>query len=121
MCFPYEIILSTKTLAMPATTQPAAKVKCLNPKTGGCLHIDASIHQLFSNAIYSSLVGGKKLTYTQLVEGVNLYLSKQKVAFQGSVEWYAVAVKNDMEARGIIEAFTQRGKKLNALKKEEPL
>lgn len=106
---------------MPATTQPAAKVKCLNPNTGGCLHIDAATHQLFSKAIYHSLAGGNKLSFAQLVENVHRYLAKQKTAFSGSVEWYAITVKNDMEAHGIIESFTQKGKKLNALKKEEPL
>jgi hypothetical protein len=33
------------------------------------------------------------------------------------VEWYGVVVKNDMEARGEVEAITEKGKKLNRLKK----
>jgi len=32
------------------------------------------------------------------------------------VEWYAVTVKNDMVAKGVIETFMEKGKKLHRLK-----
>ena len=37
----------------------------------------------------------------------------------GSVEWYAVAVKHDMHARGVMEVFTEKGGKLHRLKKNK--
>ena len=42
---------------------------------------------------------------------------KKKTIFDGAVEWYAITVKNDMEARGLIEVFTEKGKKLHRIKK----
>jgi len=100
------------------TTKPLAqKVECLNPNTGGRMNIDKETYDLFSKAIYHSLKEGEELTYSQIVEGIYECFKKQKTKFDGSIEWYAVTVKNDMEARGIIEAVTRKGKKLNRLKK----
>jgi hypothetical protein len=33
------------------------------------------------------------------------------------VDWYAITVKNDLQAKGIIEAYTEKGKKLHRLGK----
>jgi hypothetical protein len=100
-----------------ATKINPQKVECLNPNTGGKMKIDKTIYDLISKAIYHTLQGGKSLTYTQLVEGIHDCFKKQKTKFAGSVGWYAVTVKHDMHARGLIEAFTEKGKKLHRLKK----
>jgi len=103
---------------MKSTTKTlSAKVECLNPNTGGKMNIDKEIYEVISKAIYHSLKAGKALTFTELTEGVEDCFKKQKTKFDKSVGWYTVTVKNDMEARGIIEAFTEKGKKLNRLKK----
>jgi hypothetical protein len=44
---------------------------------------------------------------------------EQKPIFKGSIEWYAVTVKHDMEASGVIESFTEKGKKLHPLKRKD--
>jgi hypothetical protein len=93
------------------------KLECLNPNTGGKMNIDASVYNLFSKAIYHSLKENKQLTYTQIVEGIHDCFKKQKTKFDKSVGWYAVTVKNDMHARGVIEVFTEKGKKLHRIKK----
>ena len=102
---------------MPAKTKPAAKVECLNPNTGNRLLIDAGTYTLFSKAIYHTLMGGKSLTFTQMVDGVRDCFQKQNTAFDGSVEWYTVTVKNNMEAKGEMATFKEKGKKLHRLKK----
>jgi hypothetical protein len=89
----------------------------LNPNTGGRMNIDKSTYDLFSKAIYHVLKKEGGLTYTQLVEGIYDCLKKQKTEFEGAVGWYAVTVKKDMEARGVIEVITVKGKKLHYLKK----
>lgn len=99
---------------MPAKTA-SKKVECLNPNTGGKMNIDAHIYELFSKAIYHTLKKGKALTFTQMVEGVHECFKQQKVKFSGSVSWYAVTIKNDMEARGLIETCQGDKKKLNRL------
>ena len=101
---------------MPVKAAPQ-KVECLNPNTGGSMHIDAAIYDLFSKAIYHTLNKEKALTYTQLVDGVQQYFKEKKVKFDGSVSWYRVTIKNDMDSKGVIETFIEKGKKMHRLKK----
>src|SRR5215218_3585818 len=93
------------------------KTECINPNTGSRMNIDTSIYKLFSKAIYHSLKKHSPLTYTQIVQGVKDCFGEQKARFEGSVEWYVVAVKHDMVAKGIIEIFTEKGRKLHRLPK----
>jgi hypothetical protein len=92
-----------------------SKVECLNPTTGGRMNIDKSIYDVLSKAIIKTLNGGKALTYTELMDGVKKYIKANKIEFKGSVEWYGITVKKDMEARGVIEVVVEKGKKLNRL------
>jgi hypothetical protein len=101
---------------MPAKAA-SQKIECLNPNTGGSMNIDKKTYDLFSKAIYHTLKKNQPLTYTQIVEGIEDCFRQQKTKFEGSVSWYAVTVKHDMHARGIIEVFTEKGKKLHRLKK----
>jgi hypothetical protein len=101
---------------MPIKTA-SQKIECLNPNTGGRMNIDKGTYDLFSKAIYQTLKKGQPLTYTQIVEGIHDCFKQQKTKFDGSVEWYAITVKHDMYARGIVEVFTEKGKKLHRLKK----
>ena len=100
-----------------ATLNGSSKVECLNPNTGRKMNIDKSTYDLFSKAIYHTLKEEGALTYTEMVEGVKDCFKQQKTKFDGSVSWYAVSVKHDMHARGVIEVFTEKGKKLHRLKK----
>lgn len=100
---------------MPSATKPQ-KAECLNPNTGGRKNIDKATYDLFSKAIYHVLKKEKAVTFTQLVEGIEDCFRQQRTTFDGSVGWYAVTVQKDMEARGVIEAFTEKGKKLHRLK-----
>lgn len=94
-----------------------AKVECLNPNTGGRMNIDKDIYDVISKAITKTLQRGKALTYTDLMDGVRRYIKDNNIDFPGSIEWYGVTVKNDMQARGVIEAVVEKGRKLNRLKK----
>jgi len=94
----------------------ADKVECLNPNTGNKMKIDAKVYEIFSKAIYHVLMDNKQgVTYTEIVKGIKKCFKQQRTAFSGSVEWYAVTVKHDMVANGIIETFTEKGKKLHKL------
>jgi hypothetical protein len=101
---------------MPAEAKPK-KVECLNPNTGGRMNIDKDTYDLFSKAIYHTLKKEGPVTFTQLVEGVEDCFTEQKTKFDGSIGWYAVTIKNDMQARGIIDVFTEKRKTLHRLKK----
>ena len=104
-----------KTIIMPAKS--TGKVECLNPNTGGKMNIDAKVYDLFSKAIYHTLKKNKQgVTYTDIASGVKQCFKEQQTTFKGSVEWYAVTVKNDMVAKDVIETFMEKGKKLHKLK-----
>ena len=99
-------------------TKRSNKVECLNPNTGRRMNIDADTYELFSKAIYQTLKKEKRgISYTDIVDGVKKYFKEQKTSFNGSIEWYAVTVKHDMEATGVIESFIEKGKKLHRLKR----
>lgn len=98
---------------MPA--KKIAKVECLNPNTGGRMNIDKTTYDLFSKAIYQTVKTSKGITFSEIVEGVYDCFEKQKSKFKGSVEWYAITVKNDMHARGILEVHIKKGKKLHTI------
>jgi hypothetical protein len=93
------------------------KIECLNPNTGGRMNIDKTTYDLFSKAIYYTLKKSQPLTYSQIVDGIYNCFQRQKTKFGGSVDWYAVTVKHDMQARGVIEAFTEKGRKFHRIKK----
>ena len=102
---------------MPARKNLPAKVTCLNPETGGCRQIDADTYALFSKAIFHLLKAGEALTFSDLTKGINNCFQEKKIKFTGSVSWYAITVKKDMEARGQLVVSSKNGKKLNRLGK----
>lgn len=99
---------------MPAKSPE--KIACVNPNAGGKMNIDAKTYELFSKAIYHVLKENRQgITYTELVNGIKKYFKENKSGFRESVEWYAVTVKHDMVANGIIETLSDKGKNLNKL------
>lgn len=100
---------------MPTAAKPT-KVECLNPNTGRRMNIEKNTYDLFSKAIAHTLKAKGPLTFTQMVEGVSDRFKQQNTPFVGAVEWYTVSVKNDMHARGVIDVYTEKGKKLHRIK-----
>ena len=96
---------------------PSKKVIVTYPTTGTERKFDAAIYEPIKAAIIKSLKGSKGKTFTELTEDVTKILRKQIPDFKRSVPWYTISVKRDLETRGIIEAFDEKGKKLNRLKK----
>ena len=100
------------------STKTATQItQCLNPNTGRQINIDKKVYDLFSKAILKTLKKNPPLTFTQIVEGIEDCFRQQKTRFDGALPWYAVTVKHDMHARGIIEVFPEKGKKLHRLSK----
>ena len=102
---------------MPAKT--SEKVECLNPNTGGKMMINGDVYDVMSKAIYHTLKQTKTpITYTEIVHGVKKCFKENKTKFKGSVSWYAVTVKHDMVARGVIETWMEKGTRRHRLKKK---
>ena len=95
----------------------AAKQECINPRTGRSMMIDKKIYDLFSDAITGILKKEGPLAFYDIVEKLHELFKAKAVKFDRSVDWYAISIKNDMESRGRIRTFTEKGKKLNSLSK----
>ena len=93
------------------------KTVITHPESRKETKIDSAIYEPFKEAILQSLKGSKGKTFTELTEDVTKILRKQIPDFKRSVHWYTISVKRDLETRGIVEAFDEKGKKLNRLKK----
>ncbi len=93
------------------------KTTVTHPRTGTEMKFDAAIYEPVKAAILQSLKGSKGKTFTELTDDVIKIMRKKMPAFKGSVPWYTISTRLDLETRGIVETFTEKGKKLNRLAK----
>jgi len=95
----------------------ALKVTITNPRSGREKNIDKSIYTPFKTAILQSLKTNKGKTFTEIRDDVIKILRKKIPGFNKSIPWYTISVLRDLESRGIVESFIDKGKKLNRLRK----
>ena len=81
------------------------------------MKIDANIYEPVKAAILHSLRNGKSRTFTELTEEVVQIIQKKMPSFKGSIPWYTISIRLDLETKGIVETYTEKGKKLNRLRK----
>jgi len=93
------------------------KTVLTNPRTKRETKIDTSIYEPFKAAILKSLKGSKGKTFTDLSDDVVKIIRKTFSEFKGSIPWYTISVLRDLETRGIVDNFIEKGKKYNCLKK----
>jgi hypothetical protein len=98
---------------MPKVT----KSTTTHPRSGRVMKIDTAICEPFKAAIIQSLKGSKGKTFSQLSEEVERIIKKKMPGFDKSVSWYTISIRLDLETSGVVETFTENGKKLNRLKK----
>lgn len=92
------------------------KVSVTHPVTGTERKFDATIYEPFKTAILQSLKGSKGKTFTELTEDVVKIIKKKMPDFKKSIPWYTISIRLDLETRGILETFIEKGKKLNRIK-----
>lgn len=90
--------------------------KITHPKSKREMKIDAAIYEPFKAAILQSLKGSKGKTFSELNDSVTGIIKKKIPGFKGSVSWYTITVRLDLETRGMVETYTEKGKKLNRLR-----
>lgn len=93
------------------------KSTVVHPRTGREMKIDPVIYEPVKAAIIQSLKGHKGKPFTELTADVVGIVRKKMPAFKGSIPWYTISIRLDLETKGIVETFTEKGKKLNRLKK----
>jgi hypothetical protein len=93
------------------------KIVATHPVTGTKKKFDISVYTGFKAAILESLGKSKGKTFSDLADNVTRIIRKKMPDFKGSVPWYTISVRLDLETRGILETFNEKGKKLCRLKK----
>jgi hypothetical protein len=93
------------------------KTVITHPESRRETKIDSAIYEPFKVAILQSLKGGKGKTFTDLTDDVVKIIRKKLPSFKGSIPWYTISILRDLETRGIVENFVEKGKKFNRLKK----
>ncbi|MGZ5219803.1 MAG: DUF6958 family protein [Chitinophagaceae bacterium] len=100
-----------------AKTVKNKKIIVTHPGTGIERKFDSAIYEPVKAAILQSLKGSKGKTFTELTDDVVKIISKKMPGFKGSIPWYTISIRLDLETRGVVETFLEKGKKLNRLKK----
>ena len=101
---------------MPAVKKVSTpKITLTHPRTGREYDIDESIYNPFKAAILQSLKTGKGKTFTELTDDVVKIIRKKRPDFKKSIPWYTISILLDLETRGVVENFIEKGKKLNRL------
>ncbi|HEV7782728.1 MAG TPA: hypothetical protein VGO58_15745 [Chitinophagaceae bacterium] len=93
------------------------KIIVTHPVTGIERKFDTTIYEPVKAAIIQSLKGSNGKTFTELTDDVVKTIKKKMPGFKGSIPWYTISIRLDLETRGIVETFVEKGKKLNRLKK----
>lgn len=86
-----------------------------HPRTGTEKKIDAALYLPFKAAIIQSLKKSNGKTFTLLTGDVVKIIRNKIPGFKGSISWYTISVLLDLETKGIVESFTEKGEKLNRL------
>ncbi len=103
-------------MAKSARSKPR-KIIVTHPLTGTERKFDPAIYEPFKAAIIQSLKSSKGKTFTGLTDDVIKIIRKKMPDFKGSIPWYTISVRLDLETRRIVETYTEKGRKLNRLKK----
>ena len=93
------------------------KTVITHPRTKRETKIDTSIYEPYKAAILKSLKGTNGKTFTDLADDVVKRIRKEFPEFKGSIPWYTISVLKDLETRGVVDNFIEKGKKYNRLKK----
>ena len=86
------------------------KIQLSHPVGKNAVKIDVGKYEVMRNAITRCL-NKQALTHKEMHEAINNYFKKNKIIFDGSVEWYMETVKLDLEAKKIVSR-NKEGSKL---------
>lgn len=98
-------------------TKKSNTVTLTHPRTGSSFNIDENIYNPFKAAILQSLKGSTGKSFTDLTDDVVKTINKKMPEFKKSIPWYTISILLDLQTRGVVETFTEKGKKFNRLKK----
>jgi hypothetical protein len=94
---------------------PIKKITLTHPRTGREFEIYKTIYNPFKEAILESLKKNKTRTFTELTVDTVKIIRKKMPDFKRSIPWYTISILLDLQTRGMVETFIQKGKKMNRL------
>jgi hypothetical protein len=100
-----------------AKSNKSKKIIVTHPATGTEMKFDEEVYVPVKTAIIQSLKGSKGKTFSELTDDVVKIIRKKLPDFKRSIPWYTISIRLDLETRGMVETFMDKGKKLNRLKK----
>lgn len=80
------------------------KILRLHPQGKQGVNINKQKYDKMKNVIIETLTEHKEFTFIELTQEIN---KKSVGQFDGSINWYVVTVKLDLEARGILERISK--------------
>jgi len=86
------------------------KIQLLHPAGKKAVRMDIDKYTVIKKALLNSLKQNRELTHTELLDVVIDNFKKNKIKFEGSIEWYMESVKLDLEANKIIERVYDKSK-----------
>lgn len=99
------------------TKVAAKKIFVTHPTSGVERKFDVAIYEPIKAAILKSLKGSNGKTFSELTKDVIKTIKQTSPGFSKSIPWYTISIRLDLETRGVVETFIEKGKKLNRLKK----
>ncbi len=90
------------------------KILCKHPEGKKGVNMDKGKYDQIKTAIFDILKKEKEVNFTQLGKKVESKIGK---TFSGSVMWYYVSVKLDLEARGVLARSEVKGRQMVRMKK----
>jgi hypothetical protein len=90
------------------------KIHTLHPEGKKGVNIDLAKYELIKETLLDIINSNNEICYQKLnKEAIHLLKGK----FQGSIPWYVVTVKLDLEARGLIERIPNTSPHILRIKK----
>ncbi|NTW43035.1 MAG: hypothetical protein HGB14_01070 [Anaerolineaceae bacterium] len=91
------------------------KILTLHPQGKHGVNIDQEKYDLIKSSIIEILKTNKEISFGEMIQIIESSLAGK---FDGSISWYVVSVKLDLEARGIIRRIPKSSPQIITLSEE---
>ena len=81
------------------------KIQLEHPAGKKAIQMDAFKYEVLCQAILGHLGNVDESTHTGILQAINEYFIRNKISFEGSLEWHMEWVKLDLEAKKKIRRF----------------
>ncbi len=79
------------------------KIQLRHPAGKKAIRMDSDKYEALRNVMLNHLKKNHESTHTEMLHAITENFKKNKIKFEGSIEWYMEWVKLDLEARNEIK------------------